>query len=280
MASQNTETLENPFTERLKNADSANGVLERPKPKTGILATITTRKRRRPIFGVVYGPPGIGKSTFGASAPDPVFLQVERGLDQITVPKLPIPKSFAQLYAQIDALDKEEHEFKTIVLDTLDATEVLIWERVCSEGKCKSIENYEGGYGKGYVRARELWTGLLAKLSDMTERFNVLLLAHSHLKNINDPMLSAAYDLHKIKIHDKSAEIIRQMVDLICFANLDVSLVKESQKARKGRGVISGDRLLWTQPTTGIEAKNRYDLDSPIPFEWKALQEGIDKFYE
>ncbi len=182
--------------------------------------------------------------------------------------------------AQIDALDKEEHEFKTIVLDTLDATEVLIWARVCAEGKVKSIEDYGGGYGKGYVRAREIWTGLLTKLSEMSERFNVLLLAHSHLKTVNDPMLSAAYDLHKIKIHDKSAEIIRQMVDLICFANLDVSLAKETQKARKGRGIISGDRLMWTQPTTGIEAKNRYDLENPIAFSWEALEQGVNKFYE
>jgi AAA domain len=273
-----TTTLEpppevNPFAER--------AALDAAKPrKASILAQVTTRKRRRPVFGVIYGPPGIGKSTFGASAPNPVFLQVERGLDQITVPKLPIPKDFSQLYAQIDALDREEHDYQTVVLDTLDATEVLIWQRVCSEGKVRSIEDFGGGYGKGYVRAREIWTGLLTKLSEMSERFNVLLLAHSHLKTVNDPMLAAAYDLHKIKIHDKSAEIIRQMVDLICFANLDVSIVKESQKARKGRGVISEDRLMWTAPTTGIEAKNRYDLDNPIPFIWEALEQGITSFYD
>lgn len=268
---------ENPFAARLSAVETGPNKV---KFKTGILSLVTTRKRRRPIYGVIYGPPGIGKSTFGASAASPIFLQVERGLDQITVPKLPIPKDFAGLYAQIDALDKEEHEFKTIVLDTLDATEVLIWARVCAEGKVKSIEDYGGGYGKGYVRAREIWTGLLTKLSEMSERFNVLLLAHSHLKTVNDPMLSAAYDLHKIKIHDKSAEIIRQMVDLICFANLDVSLAKETQKARKGRGIISGDRLMWTQPTTGIEAKNRYDLENPIAFSWEALEQGVNKFYE
>lgn len=267
--------IENPFADRLA-AEEA----EAPKPKkTGILGQVTTRKRRRPIFGVIYGPPGIGKSTFGASAPEPIFLQVERGLDQITVPKLPIPRDFSALYTQIDALDKEDHGYQTIVLDTLDATEVLIWQRVCAEGKVKSIEDFGSGYGKGYVRAREIWTGLLGKLSDMSERFNVLLLAHSHLKAVNDPMLSAAYDLHKIKVHDKSAEIIRQMVDLIAFANLDVSVAKETQKARKGRGVVSGDRLLWTQPTTGIEAKNRYDLDSPIEFSWAALERGITEFY-
>ena len=268
--------ISDPFLDRLPK-DGTEPVLE--KRATGILAQITTRKRRRPIFGVIYGPPGIGKSTFGASAPKPIFLQTERGLDQITVPKLPIPRDFGQLWTQVDALDKEEHEFETICLDTIDATEVLIWQRVCAEGKVKSIEEFGGGYGKGYVRAREIWTGLLSKLSEMSERFNVLLLAHSHLKTVNDPMVSAAYDLHKIKVHDKSAEIIRQMVDLICFANLDVSVAKETQKARKGKAVISGDRLLWTQPANGLEAKNRYDLESPIEFSWQALEKGINDFY-
>lgn len=265
----------NPFAARLP-AD--NGAKE--PSRGGLLAQITTRKRRRPIFAVIYGPPGIGKSTFGASAPKPVFVQAERGLDQITVAKLPIPRDFSSLYAQVDALDREEHDFETIVIDTLDAVEVLIWQRVCAEGKVRSIEEYGGGYGKGYVRAREIWTGLLTKLSEMSERYRILLLAHSHLKTINDPMQSAAYDLHKIKIHDKSAEIIRQMVDLILFANLDVSVTKESAKARKGRALISGDRLLWTQPTTGIEAKNRFNLESPIEFSWQALEEGIAKFYQ
>ncbi|HXM29784.1 MAG TPA: ATP-binding protein [Chthoniobacterales bacterium] len=263
----------NPFAEQ--------AAQEAAKPKKpGILSQVTTRKRRRPVFAVVYGPPGIGKSTFGTNAPNPIFLQVERGLDQITVPKLPIPKDFSQLYAQVDALDREEHGYQSIVLDTLDATEILIWQRARTEGKVTSIEDYGGGYGKGYVRAREIWTGLLSKLNEMSERFNVILLAHSHLKTVNDPMQSAAYDMHRIKIHDKSAEIIRQMVDLICFANLDVSIIKESQKARKGRGIISEDRLMWTAPTTGIEAKNRYDLDNPMPFSWAALEKGVNDFYD
>ena len=265
---------ENPFAQRVAATEAA-----KPK-KASLLSQITTRKRRRPIFAVIYGPPGIGKSTFASQAPKPIFIPAERGLDQITTSKFPTPKTFKELWEMVTVLDSEEHEYETIVLDTLDAVEVLIWARVCQEGKVVSIEDYAGGYGKGYVRAREIWTGLLNKLSEMSERFNILLLAHSHLKTITDPTLSAAYDQYKIKVHDKSADIIRQMVDLILFANLDVTVAKETPKARKGRGIVSGDRQLWTQPATGIEAKNRFNLESPISFEWEALATGIDKFYQ
>jgi hypothetical protein len=272
-----TTTLEpapevNPFAER--------AALEAAKPrKASILDQVTVRKRRRPIFGVLYGQPGIGKSTFGASLPKPIVIATER-LDQISVPKLPVPRDFKQLYDQIDALDKEQHDYESIVFDTLDAAELLIWQRVCSEGKCKSIEEFGGGYGKGYVRARELWTGLLSKLSEMSERFNVLLTAHAHVKSFSDPSLSAPFDIWKMRIHDKSADVIRQMVDLIMFVNLETIIQKESQKARKGKGIVSGDRVLWTQPATGFEAKNRYDLESPLEFSWEALAEGVNKFYD
>src|ERR1700746_94021 len=262
----------NPFAER--------AALEAAKPKkASILDQVTVRKRRRPIFGLLYGQPGIGKSNFGASLPKPIVIATER-LDQVNVAKLPVPRDFKQLYDQIDALDKEEHEYESIILDTLDAAELLVWQRVCSEGKVKSIEEFGGGWGKGYTRARELWTGLLSKLSDMSERFNVLLTAHAHVKSFADPSLSAPYDRWVMKIHDKSAAIIRQMVALILFVQLETTLQKETPKARKGRGIISGDRVLWTQPATGYEAKNRYDLESPLDFSWEALNEGVNKFYD
>jgi hypothetical protein len=262
----------NPFAER--------AAQEAAKPrKASILDQVTVRKRRRPIFGLLYGQPGIGKSTFGASLPKPIVLATER-LDQINVPKLPVPRDFKGLYEQIDALDKEEHEYESIILDTLDAAELLVWQRVCSEGKVKSIEEFGGGWGKGYTRARELWTGLLSKLSDMSERYNVLLTAHAHVKTFADPSLSTPYDRWVMKIHDKSAEIIRQMVDLILFVQLETTIQKDTPKARKGRGIVSGDRVLWTQPATGYEAKNRYDLESPLEFSWEALQDGINKFHD
>ena len=70
------------------------------------------------------------------------------------------------------------------------------------------------------------------------------------------------------------------MVDLILFANLDVTIAKETPKARKGRGVINDDRLMWTSPTTGLEAKNRFSLPNPMPFEWEALEKAIADFYQ
>src|ERR1700751_4215022 len=156
----------NPFAER--------AAQEAAKPKkASVLSQVTVRKRKRPIFGVLCGRPGIGKSTFGASLPKPIMIATER-CDQISVPKLPVPRTLDELGAQIKALDEEDHDYQSIILDTLDATELLIWQWVCEEGKVNSIEEYAKGYGKGFTRAREVFTRLLSRLSRMSERFNVL----------------------------------------------------------------------------------------------------------
>jgi hypothetical protein len=262
----------NPFAERAAQEEA------KPK-KASLLSTITVNKRFRPVFFCLYGPPGVGKSTFASEMQNPIFIQPERGLDQITVPKFPVPKTFVEFFGQLNALDKEEHGYQTIVIDTADALEVLIWQRVCDEGKCKSIEEFGGGYGKGYTRAREIWTGVLKQLTEMSERFNVVLLAHSHIRSINDPALGTPYDTHEIKVHAKSAEIIKQMVDMLLFVQIETTIAKDSPKAKKGRGIVSEDRIMRTAPGTGYEAKNRYQLDNPMEFSWEALQAGINKFY-
>jgi hypothetical protein len=93
-------------------------------------------------------------------------------------------------------------------------------------------------------------------------------------------MIGTAYDVFEMKVQQKSAELIKQSVDLILFARLTTAVAKDTPRARKGRGLVSGDREMYTQPTTGIEAKNRFNLESPMEFSWASLQEGIEKFYQ
>lgn len=275
---QNTDippVADNPFAERAAALEVENG----KRNKVSALSKITTRKRRRPVFGVLYGPPGVGKSTAAAQMPDPIFIPTERGLDSITVPKFPTPSTLAEFGSYLKAVEEEPNDFKSLVIDTGDALELLINDAVCEEGKVKSLEDFGGGYGKGAARAKEYWARLLARLTRMSETRNVLIICHSHLRTVNDPMLAASYDVYEFKIAPKSAELIRQAVDLILFARIGTTLAKDNPKARKGRGLVSGDREMFTQPITGAEAKNRYNLPSPMEFSWAALEEEIEKFY-
>lgn len=268
----------NPFAERA--AANAAAVAEAKVTRKSLLNLVTTRKRRRPFFGVLYGPPGVGKSTFASEAPNPIFIPCERGLDQISVPRFPIPQTLAEFGSYLKAIQEEPNDYETVIIDTIDSLESpLMVQAVCEEGKVDNLEMYGGGYSKGNLRLRDYWQRLLIRLTALSETKTVLLLAHSHLRTINDPMLSTAYEIHELKVAAKSAEIIRQYVDFIVFGKVSMTVSKDTPKARKGRGIVSSDREMHTQPATGLECKNRYGLPSPMEFSWAALQQGIDQFY-
>lgn len=262
---------ENPFIQ------AATQVAAKPKEPV-LLDSIITGKRVRPVLIVVYGPPGIGKSTFGSQAPNPIFIPTERGLDQIGATRFPQPETFEEFRNCCAAIGKTKtHQFKTLVIDTADGLEALIWAEVCQEARVTSLEKIP--YGRGFVAAGTRWRALLGSLVKLSEHINVLILCHSHIKSFDDPSLSDPYDMYRIKLHDKSAEILRDFCDSILFANYDITLQKDHPNDPKGRGLHSGKRIIKTQANTGFEAKNRYHLPEEIPLEWKSLEDGVEKFY-
>jgi hypothetical protein len=265
----------NPFAERA--AEQAAAAEE--KKSRSVFSSVTRSRKRRPEFGVLFGPPGIGKSTLLTKAPNPIYIPCERGLDHITVSKFPRPENIVEFYKMLLAVQNEEHPYETLVIDTMDGLELLVWDRVCFEGKVKSIEDYAGGYGKGFTRAREIFTGILNQLTAISEKTAVWLICHSHMKSVNDPILGTPYDTYELKLQTKSVEIVRQMVDLILFGKMEVVINKESPRAKKGRGVVTEDRILYCTPTTGVEAKNRMNFPDTLDFSYAAIAKAMDEFW-
>lgn len=73
----------------------------------------------RPQKVVVYGPEGIGKSTFASHFPDPLFLDIEDSTSQLDVKRIPDINSWAMLMGIIEEVTKEK-PCKTLVIDTAD----------------------------------------------------------------------------------------------------------------------------------------------------------------
>lgn len=238
------------------------------EPRRMTLGAVTRGQLHKPLRVLLYGVEGVGKSTFGAAAPSPIFLASEDGTATLDVARFPEPQCWSDVLDAIDTLTTEPHDFRTLVIDTLDWLEPLCWAQVVAEGgpKIKSIEDF--GYGKGYVAALDQWRGLLARLERMrTARgMHVIMLAHSWVKPFKNPE-DDDYDRYELKLHAKAGGLLKEWCDAVLFARHDETTARD-EKTKRTRGVSSGARVICTSRTAAYDAKNRHDLPPTMPLSW------------
>lgn len=211
-------------------------------------------QRAAPVRAVIYGRGGIGKSTLAASAPRPVFLAAEEGLEQIDAAAIePYPKTFEDVLGALDYVATTS--FETIAIDSLDWLEPLVWDYVCRKNKKEDIEAF--GYGKGYVAALDQWRVFIHKLTALRARgMNVVLIAHAIRKPFKNPE-GDDYEHWTIKIHEKAAGLIVEWSDVVGFFDEDVSTEDTSGRVK---AQTTGRRVLKTRPNPAYLAKTRYAL--------------------
>lgn len=203
---------------------------------------------------IFYAPEGWGKSTFGQFMPDPIFLPVERGCGELAISRFPQPESFAEVLEAINSL-RGEHSHRTLVVDTVDAVEDLIQLDVCKSGKVESIEDYGGGYGKGYKVMAEKWKLFLCALErlNVDRKMTIFLIGHTIIKRFRDPA-GPEYDRYGLDLLDKASAATKKWCDAVLFGQ------HFAVKAEKERTPKGGFRVIHTEHDLAYDAKNRYGL--------------------
>ncbi|HPD13885.1 MAG TPA: ATP-binding protein, partial [Planctomycetota bacterium] len=155
----------------------------------GLMQAIQRGKQPMPPRLMVYGTEGIGKSTLAANAPKPIFVQTEDGLNEIACEKFPLAASVDDVLAALTELGAEQHDYQTVVIDSLDWLERLIWDAVCREFRVSSIEKADGGYQRGYVHALTHWRRVVDALNALRvgKGLAVILIAHAKVEKFEDP---------------------------------------------------------------------------------------------
>ena len=238
------------------------------------LASIVKGKLNKPPRVLLYGVEKIGKSTFAAAAPSPIFLCSEDGTSELDVARFREPTRWEEVRYAIDTLVRTEHNYKTFVIDTLDWLEPLCWAEVCRKGGVDTIEAFGGGYGKGYMAALDEWRVLLSELDELRHKrkMAVILLAHSWVKSFNNPE-GENFDRYEMKLHQKSGALIKEWCDAVLFATFETFAVKG--KTGKVKGVSDGARIVHTQRRGAWDAGNRYNLPETLPLDWDAFAEAM-----
>ena len=228
---------------------------------------INSGKLSRTQKCVIYGCEGVGKSTFAAKFPKPLFADLEGGTAHLDVNRAEVA-SWENIISTIDELIENSQGFQTLVIDTADWAERMCSAYLCKKYKKTGIEDF--GYGKGYQYLAEEFAGMLAKLTELQNSgMHIVVLAHSTIRKLELPEENGTYDHYELKCSKTVSPLIKEWSDGLLFANYRTYI--QASANGKGKAVGGKERVLYTEHTAFCDAKNRWGLSGVLPLEFKSV---------
>lgn len=232
------------------------------------LSSLKSTKRDDPPVILLYGVDGIGKTSLAAEFPDPIYLATEgerppSDVDLVTPGTI---ESFDELLDVFGELLTEEHDRKSVILDSLDGLEPLVWRATCQRIGVATIE--EPGYGRGYIETDTEWNELMSAVSALARRgICVIMLAHPEIVRFDSPVTDP-YSRYQPKLHKRANALVREKSDIVAFMNYRVS-IKEKEVARQTKVAHAEggkERQVHLNEGAGFNAKNRYSMPDVISY--------------
>ena len=252
---------------------------------------LKTRKAdpTKPMRVIIYGIEGVGKSTLGALADNPVFIAAEGGADNLRdkngelVDILEDTNNWAGIRKRIRELIDEDHNHKTLVIDSIDWLESIAHAHILatSNSQGKSISTVDGGYGAGFRKSAEMHKSLIEDLETLRnkKKMHIVMPGHYHIKDVKDPEATSDYNAFEIKCHEFVSSLWREWADVIAFARFTVDL-KTDEGSSKTRALSDGSRVVYCQKQPAFQAKNRYGMKAEYVFDqnfWNVLKDAAYK---
>ena len=250
-----------------------------------------TKPLSKPPQITIVAAPGAGKTSLGALFPNPVFIQAEEGMSvfetwpeelrPVIFPALPRSNKKEKistkdaLLDQLRSLAQQDHDFKTLVIDSVTSLHSLFEHEVCEDYEVDNVADAAGGFHKGYIVVKEMHSEIKSACDYLRNKkgMTIIFLAHSGVQKMKNSPDAEEYSVYSLDMNKDSVPVYVNLVDAVLYLRQE-EFVKGGATDKKGitkklgKVVQTGDRILVTSGDGRIgyvNAKNRYDLDSEIP---------------
>ena len=244
------------------------------------LSSLRSSKSDNPPILLIYGVGKVGKTSLAAEFPDPIYLSTdgERTPDDIELPSADI-ETFDDLLGVFGDLLTEDHPHKTVIIDSLDGLEPLVWAATCQRNGWATIE--DPGFGKGYLAADVEWGEYFQALTALKNAgLAVVQIAHPEIVRFDSPT-SDPYSRYGIKLQRRAAALAQEKADIIGFLNYRVSIKEKEVGFNKKVSHAEGgaERQIHLEERAGFIAGNRYSMPATITFKKGAGYTELAKFF-
>lgn len=233
-----------------------------------ILSTIQ-KPADRPVIATITGDSGIGKTSLAATFPKPIFIRAEDGLQAIPAEgrpdALPLVQTVEQLWEQLTALLQEQHDYQTLVVDSVTALERLFVDYVMASDpkKPKSIAQALGGYGAGFNAVSALHQRVRKAAGLLNERKNmhIVFIAHADTETIELPDQDP-YTRYNLRLNKRSVAPYVDDSDLVGFIKLQTYTIGDGERKK---AVSDGERVITCHAMASHVSKNRFGIAKDLP---------------
>lgn len=234
---------------------------------------INKGKRQRARRVLIYGENGVGKSSLASQFPTPLFLNIEDGIGDLNVDSTDVIKSVTDFMGTL--IGVWDTDYETIVVDTVDWLEKLIFNEVAKEAGKKTIDDI--GFGKGYQAVEQKWKALFEGFAALWgQGRHIVFTCHEQIEKFTNPD-GDSYNYWKPALHLKGSGCVTEWCDEVLFVRYRTLTRQMDEGFGTKRAIAVGgkDRIIVCNKTASVEAKNRLSMPDELPLSFAELSKFL-----